>query len=438
MFITKKHLDRRAVLRGMGAAIGLPLLDAMIPARTALAQTAAAPKPHLGFIYFPHGAVIDKWTPAAAGKDFDFPQIIKPLEPHRKYVTIVSGLENKPAISPAVHAIMPGTWLSCVHPRASNDPWGGVTVDQIAAQHIGQDTPFPSIEIGTESRGGGGTCDRDFGCSYSGTISFSTPSTPLPMEVNPRTLFQRLFGQGDTPEERKAISQQYSSILDLVQTEANDLKRDLGPQDRAMLSDYLESVHEIERRVQKMEARDLSTLHLPGTPAGVPERLDDHLNLMFDLTALAWQANLTRVFSMMMVAEVSGQTYNNIGVSDAFHPLSHHQNDPAKMARLAKIQTYHSTVFAKFVAKLAATPDGEGTLLDHSILLYGSNMSNSNMHNNYPLPAAIVGGYGKIKGNQHLKYDNREPLANLLLTVLDRAGIPQDKVGDSSGEFMEI
>ena len=205
-----------------------------------------------------------------------------------------------------------------------------------------------------------------------------------------------------------------------------------------MLSDYLESVHEIERRVQKMEARDLSTLKLPGTPAGVPERLDDHLNLMFDLTALAWQANLTRVFSMMMVAEVSGQTYNNIGVSDAFHPLSHHQNDPAKMERLAKIQTYHSTVFAKFVAKLAATPDGEGTLLDHSILLYGSNMSNSNMHNNYPLPSAIVGGYGKIKGNQHLKYDNREPLANLLLTVLDRAGIPQDKVGDSSGEFMEI
>jgi Protein of unknown function (DUF1552) len=438
MFITKKHLDRRTVLRGMGAAIGLPLLDAMIPARTALAQTAAAPKPHLGFIYFPHGAVMDKWTPSAIGKDFDFPQIIKPLEPHRKYVTIVSGLENKPAISPAVHAIMPGTWLSCVHPRASNDPWGGVTVDQIAAQHIGQDTPFPSIEIGTESRGGGGTCDRDFGCSYSGTISFSTPSTPLPMEVNPRTLFQRLFGQGDTPEERKAISRQYSSILDLVQTEANDLKRDLGPQDRAMLSDYLESVHEIERRVQKMEARDLSTLKLPGTPAGVPERLDDHLNLMFDLTALAWQANMTRVFSMMMVAEVSGQTYNNIGVSDAFHPLSHHQNDPAKMERLAKIQTYHSTVFAKFVAKLAATPDGEGTLLDHSILLYGSNMSNSNMHNNYPLPSAIVGGYGKIKGNQHLKYDNREPLANLLLTVLDRAGISQDKVGDSSGEFMEI
>ncbi len=270
MFITKKHLDRRTVLRGMGAAIGLPLLDAMIPARTALAQTAAAPKPHLGFIYFPHGAVIDKWTPSATGKDFDFPQIIKPLEPHRKYVTIVSGLENKPAISPAVHAIMPGTWLSCVHPRASNDPWGGVTVDQIAAQHIGQDTPLPSLEIGTESRGGGGTCDRDFGCSYAGTISFSTPSTPLPMEVNPRTLFQRLFGQGDTPEERKAISSQYSSILDLVQTEANDLQRDLGPSDRAMLGDYLETVREIERRIQKMEARDLSTLHLPARPPECP------------------------------------------------------------------------------------------------------------------------------------------------------------------------
>jgi hypothetical protein len=439
MFVTKKHVPRRTVLRGLGTALALPLLDAMIPARTALAQTAAAPKPHLGFIYFPHGAIMDKWSPAAAGSGFEFTPILKPLEPYRKYLTIVSGLENKPAISPAVHAIMPGTWLSCVHPRESNDPLGGVTVDQIAARHIGQDTPLPSLEVATESRGGGGTCDRAFGCSYSGSISFRTPSTPLPMEVNPRNLFQRLFGQGDSADERKALSKQYSSILDLVQDEAADLRRSLGPQDRAMLGDYLETVREIERRVQKMEARDLSSLHLPSTPGGIPEKFDDHINLMFDLVALAYQGNLTRVFSMMMVAEVSNQTYNHIGISDAFHPLSHHQNDETKMERLSRIQAYHSTVFAKFVAKLEKMPDGDGSMLDHSILLYGSNMSNSNMHNNYPLPSALVGGgCGKLKGNQHLKYADRAPLANLLLTVLDRAGIPEEMVGDSTGKFVEI
>lgn len=439
MFVTKKYLSRRTVLRGMGVSLGLPLLDSMIPARTALAQTAATPKPHLGFIYFPHGAVMDKWTPKDTGSLFHYTPILKPLEPLRKYITIVSGLENKPAISPAVHAIMPGTWLSCVHPRESNDPWGGVTVDQMAAKHLGQDTPLPSLEVATESRGGGGTCDRAFGCSYSGSISFRTPSTPLPMEVNPRNLFQRLFGQGDSADERKVLSHQYSSILDLVQTEAADLQRNLGAQDRAMLGDYLESVREIERRVQKIEARDISSLKLPPTPAGVPEKFDEHLNLMFDLIALAYQANLTRVFTMMMAAEVSNQTYNHIGISDAFHPLSHHQNDEAKMERLSRIQAYHSQVFAKFVTKLAAMPDGDGSMLDHSILLYGSNMSNSNAHNNYPLPSALVGGgCGKLKGNQHLKYADRAPLANLLLTVLDRANIPEEMVGDSSGKFVEI
>jgi hypothetical protein len=419
--------------------IGLPLLDAMIPARTALGQTAASPKPHVGFIYFPHGAVMDKWTPTGEGAAFEFSPILKALEPFRDRLTVVSGLENKPAISPAVHAIMPGTWLSCVHPRQSNDPWGGVTVDQIAAEHIGQDTPLPSLEIATESRGGGGTCDRAYGCSYSGTISFRTPSTPLPMEVNPRSLFQRLFGQGDTPEEREALSRQYSSILDLVSAEAADLRRTLDARDRTMLGDYLESVREIERRVEKMEAQDLSHLELPEAPAGIPDRFDAHLNLMFDMIALAYQANLTRVFSMMMAAEVSNMTYNHIGISDAFHPLSHHQNDAAKIERLSRIQTYHTQVFAKFVKKLAEMPDGDGSMLDHSILLYGSNMSNSNMHNNYPLPSALIGGgCGKLKGNQHLKYADRTPHANLLLTILEKAGVPVDMVGDSTASFVEV
>jgi hypothetical protein len=422
----------------MGTAIALPLLDAMIPARTALAQTAANPTPHLGFIYFPHGAVMNLWTPKAEGSNFELPQILKPLAPFQKQLTVVSGLANRPAVSPAVHAITPGTWLSCVHPRASQDPYGGPTVDQIAAQHIGQDTPFPSLEVATEVHGGGGSCDRDFGCSYAGTISFRTPSNPLPMETDPRKLFQRMFGQGDTPEERKRISKQYSSVLDLVSKEAADLQRTLGPQDRAMVGDYLDTVREIERRVEKMDGRDLSHVNIPDTPGGIPPTFEAHINLLFDLMAVAYQANMTRVFSFMMAAEVSGLTYNNIGVSDAFHPLSHHNNEQAKMERLAKIQTYHTEIFAKFLTKLQKMPDGDGTMLDHSIILYGSNMSNSNLHNHDPLPTALVGGWKSVKGGQHLKYPDQTPLANMLLTILDRAGVPEEKFGDSSGKFKEV
>jgi hypothetical protein len=438
MFITKKHLPRRTFLRGVGTAMALPLLDAMIPARTALAQTAANPTPHLGFIYFPHGAIMGQWTPKTEGSNFELSPILKPLAPFQKQLTVVSGLANRPAVSPAVHAITPGTWLSCVHPRACQDPFGGPTVDQIAAQHIGQDTPFPSLEVATEVHGGGGSCDRDFGCSYAGTISFSTPSSPLPMETDPRKLFQRMFGQGDTPEERKRISKQYSSVLDLVSQEAADLQRTLGPQDRAMVGDYLDTVREIERRVEKMDARDLSHVNIPDTPGGIPPTFEAHINLLFDLIAVAYQANMTRVFSFMMAAEVSGLTYNQIGVSDAFHPLSHHNNEQAKMDKLVKIQTYHTDIFAKFLAKLQKMPDGDGTMLDHSLILYGSNMSNSNAHNHDPLPTALVGGWKSVKGGQHLKYPDQTPLANMLLTILDRAGGPEEKFGDSSGKFKEV
>jgi hypothetical protein len=422
----------------MGVTIALPLLDAMIPARTALAQTAANPAPHLGFIYFPHGAIMNQWTPATEGSNFELSPILKPLEAFKEHVTVVSGLANRPAVSPAVHAITPGTWLSCVHPRASQDPYGGPTVDQIAALHIGQDTPFPSLELATETHGGGGFCDRDFGCSYAGTISFRTPSTPLPMENDPRKLFQRLFGQGDTPEERKRISKQYSSVLDLVSKEAADLQRSLGPQDRSMVNDYLDTVREIERRVEKMDARDLSHVNIPDTPGGIPPSFEQHINLLFDLVAVAYQANMTRVFSFMMAAEVSGLTYNQIGVPDAFHPLSHHNNEQAKMDKLVKIQNYHTGIFAKFLEKLHKMPDGDGTMLDHSLILYGSNMSNSNAHNHDPLPTALVGGWKSVKGGQHLKYPDQTPLANMLLTILDRAGVPEEKFGDSSGKFKEV
>lgn len=437
MFVTKKHLTRRNVLRGAGAALALPLLDAMIPAGTALADTVANPTPHLGFIYFPHGAVQDKWTPKGQGKIEEFGEILNPLEKYKSMTTVFSNIDNQAPLGP-VHALAPGTWLNCVHPAISQDPHAGTTVDQIAAQHIGQDTPLPSLEVAMENHGGGGFCDRDYGCSYAATISFRTPTTPLPMEVDPRKLFMRLFGQGDNAGERVRLSHQYASLLDLVGGEAKDLERVVGPSDKAMLSDYLESVREIERRIQKMEARDLSKVNIPDAPKPGALPFNERIGLMFDLVALALQANMTRVFSFMMAAEVSGQTYNFIGVPDAFHPLSHHNNEQAKMDRLAKVQAYHTQVFAKFLDKLAKMPDGDGTMLEHSLFLYGSNMANSNAHNHYPLPTVLVGGWKTVKGGQHIVPPERTPLANVLLTLLDRVGIPQEKLGDSTGELMEV
>jgi hypothetical protein len=439
MYITKKHLSRRTVLKGAGCAISLPLLDAMIPAATALAQTAAAPKVRMAFVYFPHGAVMSQWTPTKEGADFDFPQIIAPLKPFQKQLTIISGMENKSAIAAPVHAITPGTWLSCVPPRISHDPYGGITIDQIAAKHIGQDTPLPTLEVATEERGGEGSCDRNYGCSYGKTIAFRDPATPLPMEHNPRKLFQKLFGAGDTADERVRIAHENRSILDLVSDEANDLKRSLGLRDKAAVDDYLETVREIERRAQQLEHRDLSKVELPDAPSGIPSRFDEHIALMFDLIALAYQANMTRVVTFMMAAEVSNEPYNFIGIADAFHPLSHHANNPAKMANLAKVQAYNTGAFAKFAARLQSMPDGEGNMLDNSILLFGSNMSDSNLHNHFPLPTAIVGGgAGKLKGNRHLRYPDKTPIANMHLTILDRIGVPMESFGDSNMKFTEV
>ena len=400
MFVTKKHLSRRSVLRGVGTALALPLLDAMIPAQTALAQTAAKATPHLGYIYFPHGAVMDKWTPTGEGKIGEFKDILKPIEKYKSMTTVFSNIDNQAPLGP-VHALAPGTWLSCVHPAISQEPHAGTTADQIAALHIGQDTP-------------------------------------LPMETDPRKLFTRLFGQGDSAADRARLSKQYVSLLDLVGEESKDLQRVLGPSDKAMLSDYLESVREIERRLQKMEARDLSKVEIPDAPADKVYPFDQRITLMFDLVALAYQANMTRIFSFMVAAEVSGQTYNFIGVPDAFHPLSHHNNEQAKLDRLTKVQAYHTQEFAKFLDKLAKMPDGDGTMLEHSLFLYGSNMSNSNAHNHYPLPISIVGGWKTVKGGQHLVLPEHTPLANVLLTMLDRAGVPQDKLGDSTGKLVDL
>ncbi len=437
-FLTKKHLPRRTVLRGLGATLALPLLDAMIPAGTALAQTAARPSPKLGFIYFPHGAIMSQWTPKVEGTDFDLPPLLAPLAPFQRQLTVVTGLANRHAYGPT-HAITPGTWLSGVSPRVSHDPYGGITADQVAAQHIGQDTPFPSLEISSEEPIGGGACDRNYGCSYGATISFRTPSTPLPMEFNPRKLFQRLFGQGDTAEERAALAAEYSSLLDAITEKASALEKRLGSQDRVVVRDYLDSVREIERRVQMLEARDLSHIDLPDAPVGIPNSFDEQLRVMFDIAALSYQAGLTRVVTFMMAAEVSNMTYNHVDVSDAFHALSHHQNNAAKLERLARVQSYHSRVFADFVQKLAEMPDGEGSMLDNTMLVYGSNMSDSNAHDHFPLPSAIVGGgAGAIRGNQHLRYPDRTPVSNLMLTVLQRAGVEVETLGDSTGSFAEV
>ena len=438
MFISKKYLPRRAVLRGLGATVALPFLDAMVPAATALAQTAAAPAPRMGFFYLPHGAVMDQWTPDQTGHDFELKRILQPLESFKDYLTIVSGLDNKPAVSPAVHAITPGTWLSCVAPRRSHAPLGGTSLDQIAAKHIGQDTALPSLEVSTEERGGSAACDGTYGCSFGNTISFGAPTRPLPMEASPKKLFQTLFGQGADDAERQQIASDYTSVLDMVLAEAKDLQQTVGPRDRAMLDDYLTSVREIERRVQMLEQRDLSVYELPEIPVGIPN-FDEQITLIFDLIALAYQANMTRVTSFMMAAEVSNQAYTHIGIPDAFHPLSHHNNAAPSLEKLVQLQAWHSQVFAGFLEKLAAMPDGEGSVLDNAIFLYGSNMSDSNIHNNFPLPSLVVGhGGGTIKGHQHLKYPDHAPLANLLLTLLHRAGINVESHGDSNGTFAEV
>ncbi|MCP5145329.1 MAG: DUF1552 domain-containing protein [Gammaproteobacteria bacterium] len=437
MFISKKHLPRRTFLRGMGATIGLPLLNAMVPAGVALANSDAAPKPRMGFVYFPHGALMDRWSPATTGRDYEMTQILKPLEKYRDQLTIVSGLRNKAGESATPHAIMAGTWLGCVPPAVSHDPQAGTTIDQVASKVISQDTPFPSLELCGE--GGGGPCDPGYGCSYGNTISFRTPNQPLPMENNPRKIFYQLFGQGNSDEERRAIVDETGSILDLVMEHTARLQRQIGAEDKVMLGEYMESIREVERRVQKMKSRDNSDLALPDVPVGVPDDFGDQLSIMFDLIALAWQANLTRISTFMIAKEVSMRTYTNLGISEAFHPLSHHQNNPAKMDNLAKIQVYHTQMFARFIDRLASVQDGDGTLLDHSIVLYGSNMSNSDKHNNDPLPSAVLGrGFGRIKGGQHLQFPQDTPLANLMHTLLDRAGVPVETFGDSTGIMAEV
>ncbi len=445
MFLTRKHIARRTVLKAAGVKMALPFLKAMVPAATALAQTAAAPKMRAAFFYIPHGAIMyntshgpamDKWTPSGAGADFKLSPILASLEPYKKYVTSFGNLENA-ATAGSVHTFNPATWLSATRPDTGGPKAHmATTLDQVIAKYISQDTPLPSLELASETTaqvaaGGGG--------SYT-TLSFRDADSPLPMEYNPRKVFLQLFGEGDTAQERAAISRQTGSLLDLILDRTKKLQGELGGSDRAVLDGYLDSVREIERRTQMSSAKGLSNLKIPNAPAGELDKFDEQVKLMFDLLALAFQADLTRVATYIMVAEGTNRTYNHIGVPDSFHPVSHHANDIERINKLVKIQTWHGEKFSEFVKKMAETPDGQGSLLDHSIFMYGSNMSNSDLHNNYPEPNIVVGGgAGKMKlGGQHLVLPERTPIANLHLTLLQKVGLERDKFGDSTGTIAQI
>jgi hypothetical protein len=428
MNLFRKHISRRAVLKGVGASIALPLLDAMNPAATAWAKTAAGSAPRrFAFVGFPHGAIMDRWSPKEIGGTFEMSPILQPLTPFREHLTIVSGLRNKPGETPEPHAYIESTWLSCVKPWEHGvvSPEAGITADQMAARHIGQDTRLPSLELTTSQAGA--------------RLAWRTPTQPLPQEGNPRAVFQKLFGQGDTDKERAAILHETGSILDRVKGQAARLQTSLGIRDRVVVSDYLDSVREIERRVQMAEKQDTSSLDIPDAPVGTPNDITEHFTLMFDLMALAFQADITRVITFSMDHEASMRTYTNLGIAEGFHPLSHHGNNPQKQEKLIQIQTYHTLVFSKLVERLAKAQEADGTVLDHSTILYGSNMSNSDKHNNDPLPVAVLGhAHGRIKGGQHLKYPQDARFADLLVTLFDRNNIPVEKLGDSGGILSEI
>jgi hypothetical protein len=443
MYLTKKYLPRRTFLRGVGATLALPFLESMVPARTSLAQTAANPARRLGFVYVPHGAIMSRWTPEAEGADFEFSPILKPLEPFRRHVNVVSGLGHKAADTTAVHSLSPTTWLSGVRPKPTQgiDAYAGITADQIAARAIGQGTLLPSLELATENHASlMGACDRDYGCIYMNTLSWRTPTTPLPMEIDPRKVFERLFGRGENADDRRARSAEDRSLLDAITGEAAQLQRRLGAADRATMDEYLENVREIERRIQLAERSAVrSQLALPETPAGIPFSFEQHIAVMYDLLALAYQTDVTRVFTFMVAREQSMRTYPQVGVSEGHHAVSHHLYQPERIEKLVRIQHYHASLFARFLETLRSTPDGDGTLLDHSIILYGSNMSDSNAHDHFPLPNIVVGGgSGQLKGGRHLKYPDQTPMANLLVTLLDKVGIPMDALGDSTGSLAAL
>ena len=445
MFITRKSLPRRTVLRGMGATLALPLLDAMAPALTA----AARPVRRAGFVYVPNGAVIDEaahgvdaWSPRGAGADFELSPILKPLAPVRDQLVVLSGLDHPMARSmgdgAGDHARGTATWLTGVHPKKTEgiDVRAGTTVDQFVAAEFGRHTRLPSLEISLESPERVGNCEVGYSCQYLYTISWRTPTTPLPMENNPRVVFERLFGEGGTAAERLAESRRDRSILDWVRGDVADLRRELGAADRLRVTEYLDGVREVERRIQMGERDgDTPALPLPPRPMGIPDGFEDHIQLMYDLLALAWQADITRVGAFQISYETSSRTYPQIGVANSHHSLSHHAQNEENIAKLIRINTYHVEMLAYFLEKLRATPDGDGTLLDNALVLYGGSMSDGNDHSHYPLPCLLAGGAaGRLRGGRHLRYADRPAMTRALLNVLDLMGVQADEFSDATGE----
>lgn len=436
MMVTGKHLARRTFLRGLGAAIGLPLLGCMAPAFAALRQSPLRPVMRLGVVYVPNGIVMDDWTPSAEGRLVDLPPILQPLAPFRDRLVVVTGLRSGPP-NYAVHAVASTRFLTARPPRPSSgvEVEAGISMDQIAARAFGRLTPLGSLEISLE-KAESGTCDIASSCIYTDTISWRGATTPLPMDHNPRAVFERLFGDrdGTSPNARRARIEAQRSILDSVRETAADLGRSLGADDAAKLDEYLDAVRDVERRIERMEQRDAGQVPALDRPAGVPATFPEHARLMFELQLLAYQSDLTRVGTFMIGREFSGHTYPEIGVRDAHHPLSHHQQDPQKLAALTRISTHHATQFAGYLERLRSTPDGDGSLLDHVTLVYGGGMSDGNSHSPENLPIVLAGGgSGTLDGGRHLRYAGDTPLENLHATLLAKLGVPVERFGDSTG-----
>jgi len=437
MFVSKKSLSRRTILRGAGTAVALPLLDAMLPAFVPLAKADAKPRMRFGAVYFPNGAIMQQLTPKTVGAGFEFTPILKPLETFRDKLIVVTNLtRSHPGSQFGDHAVSAAGFLTGVWPKRTEaeDVHANTTIDQVVAQQIGQDTPLPSLEVATEDfTGYVGGCSPGFSCSYLNTISWSSPTTPLPMEINPRAVFERLFGAPGTPAQREARREKERSILDSVVDEANGLGQGLGPRDRTRMNDYLDNLREIERRIQKQEARGATRVDAPAAPIGVPDSFDEHVALHFDLIAAAYQADITRVFTFMMSRELSQRTYPQIGVTEQHHSVSHHQNKPDKMAQCVKINTYYVGMYAKFLEKLRSIQDGDGSLLDHALVLYGAGMADSNVHATDPLPVIAAGG-AVGKGHRHIVLPERTPVGNLWVDVAEKFGKPMEHFGDSTGK----
>ncbi len=448
MIVTKKALDRRTFLRGAGTALALPLLDAMVPAMASTRLAGAKPALRLGFVYVPNGIIQQKWLPSTEGTGFDFASTMKPLETFRDRLNVLSNLAQVTGRAlgdgPGDHARAGATWLTGVHPKKTEgaDIHAGISADQIAARTLGKETQLASLEMGLEEPSFVGGCDSGYSCAYTNTVSWRTPTTPNPVEVNPRTVFERLFGDGDStdPASRMKRMREDTSVLDYVRESVGRLQPGLGARDNRKLDEYLEGIRDIERRIQKAEQQSYEMkAPLIERPSGIPDAFEDHAKLMSDLLVIAFQTDMTRVVTFMMAHEGSNRSYRSIGITDGHHSVTHHQNDPEKIAKVIKINELHVRTFAYLLDKLRSTPDGDGTLLDHSMILYGSSISDGNAHTHHDLPLVLAGGgAGRLKCGQHIRYPELTPMNNLLLTLLDKAGIPAEHLGDSTGEVQYL